>query len=99
MALPIRPKQIQPQPRAQCSLASSSALVAVLAQGELNFAFKGLVNQSISAAKSSFALGTNADVAVTCSTGTVLRLAAGGKAETFFDPFVGLHFVGHRSTY
>jgi hypothetical protein len=29
----------------------------------------------------------------------VFGLAAGGKAETFLDPFVGLHFVGHRSTY
>ena len=78
---------------------NKSALVAVLAQGELNFAFKSLVNQSIATPQMPFAFGTDADVAVTRSTRTVLSLAAGGKAETFFDPFMGLHFVGHRSTY
>jgi hypothetical protein len=29
----------------------------------------------------------------------VFCLAAGGKAKSFLDPFMGLHFVGHRSTY
>lgn len=84
---------------AKCSPTAGSALVTVLAQSELDFAFKSLVDQCIAAAETSLALGADANITVTRSTGTVLRFAAGGKAKTFLDPFVGLHFVGHRSTY
>ena len=57
------------------------------------------MNQCIASAKTTLPLGADANVAVTGPAGAVFGLAAGRKAESFFDPFVGLHFVGHRSTF
>jgi hypothetical protein len=72
-------------------------LVAVFPQRELNLSLERLVNESIATAQATFTLRANPNVSVTGSAGTVLHFARAGEAETLLNPFVGLHFIGHRT--
>ena len=55
------------------------------------------MDQRVTTTQPTLALGTDPNVSVARSARTVLDLPSAGEAETFFDSFVSLHLIGHKT--
>lgn len=74
----------------------ASCLVAVFSQGNLQLALESFMDQRVTTTQPALSLGADPNVPVARSARTVLDLPRAGEAKTLFDPFVGLHLVGHK---